>query len=142
MSGDWVWMAVIISTPDLPSTAAWWTLSTKPNAALRHALDGVEALDDVQLPQRPRQVERPGVETGGLHAELVPVAGSRQGDLADVVLEVELAVLDPVRVVEVARHPHDLLAERPGEVEARLEVVEDLGEGDLAAGRASTGRRC
>ena len=113
-------------------------LEHEAEAAVRHALDVVEALDDVELPQRLRQVERAGVEAGRLDAELPPVAGPGQGDLADVVLEVELAVLDPVRVVEVAGHPHDLLAERPGEVQAGLEVVEHVGERHLAARR---GRR-
>ena len=49
-------------------------------------------------------------------------------DVADVVLEVELGVLDPPRVVEVAGHPHHLLAERPGQVQAGLEPGEDALE--------------
>ena len=31
-SGVWLWIAVIISTPDLPSTAAWWIFNTKAKA--------------------------------------------------------------------------------------------------------------
>ena len=61
--------------------------------------------------------------------------GLGQGDVADVVLEVELGVLHPPRVVEVARHPHELLAERPGQVQPRLEVGQDALERHRAARR-------
>ena len=134
-SGVWPWMAVIISTPDLPSTAAWWTLSTKPKQPSGSALDVVEALDDVQLPQRLREVERAGVQARRLDAELPPVARAGQGDLAHVVLEVELGVLHPVRVIQISRDAHDLLAERTGQVQAGLEVVEHVGELTSPPGR-------
>ena len=64
-----------------------------------------------------------------------PVARPRQRELADVELEVEVAVVHPVRVVEVHRDLHELLPEGPHEVEVRLHVAEDALEGDLAAGR-------
>ena len=113
-------------------------LEHEAEAPVRQPLDVVEALDDVELPQRLRQVERAGVQPRRLDAELPPVAGARQGDLAHVVFEVELAVLDPVRVIQIRRHADDLLAERSGQVQAGLEVVEHIGERDLAARR---GRR-
>ena len=92
----------------------------------------------VHLPQRPAQVERAGVQPGDLDAQLAPVARLRQGDVADVELEVEVAVLDPVRVVELERHPHQPLAERPRDVQPLAVVLEDPLERDRSAGR---GRR-
>ena len=50
------------------------------------------------------------------------------------ILEVELAVLDPVRVIEVERHPHELPPERVREVHPVLQVLEDPLERDLALG--------
>jgi len=94
-------------------------------AARCHALDVVEALDDVHLPQRPAEVELARVEASRLDAQLAPVAWLGQGDVANVELEVEVAVLDPVRVVEVHRHLHQLLTEDPREVQATLDVLED-----------------
>ena len=105
--------------------AAWCTLRDDGEAALGDAVDVVEPLDDVELPQRPIEVERAGHQPRHLDAQLAPVAGLRQGDVADVELEVEVGILDPVRVVEVERHPHQPLAEHPGHVEALLDVVED-----------------
>ena len=128
-------MALVISIPDMPSIAAWCTLRDEGEAARRDALDVVEALDDVELPQRPVEVERAGDQPGHLDAQLAPVARLRQGDVADVELEVEVGVLDPVRVVEVERHPHQPLAEHPGLVEALVDVVEDALERHPAARR-------
>ena len=75
--------------------------------------DVVEALDDVHLPQRPAPVERPRVQPRHLDAELPPIARAGQGDVPHVVLEVEVRILDPVRVIEPQRHLHEALPERP-----------------------------
>jgi methylglutaconyl-CoA hydratase len=70
-------------------------------AVLRQVGERVQPLDEVELPERPRHVERARVDPRGLDAELPPVAGLRQRDVPDVVLEIESLVLDPVRVVEL-----------------------------------------
>ena len=46
--------------------------------------------------------------------------GFGKRDVADVVLEVELAVLDPVGMIEIERHAHEPPAERPGQVQPIL----------------------
>ena len=102
--------------------AAWWILLTTAKLPLGHAVDVVQALDDVHLPQRPVEVERAGDQPGDLDAQLPPVAGLGQGDVADVELEVEVRVLDPVRMVEVERHADQPLTEHPGLVQALLDV--------------------
>ena len=61
--------------------------------------------------------------------------GCRQGDVADVELEVEVRILDPVRVVEVERHPHEPLAEHAGLVQPLVDVLEDALERHRPAGR-------
>ena len=45
------------------------------------------------MPGRPTQVERSGMQPGGLDAQLAPIPRGRQGDFADVELQVELGVL-------------------------------------------------
>ena len=67
--------------------------------------------------------------------------GFGQRDVADVELEVEVGVLDPVRVVEVERDAHQPLAEHPRLVEAFVDVVEDPLERHPAAWARSMGRR-
>ena len=111
--------------PDMPSMAAWCTFVTRAKLPAGHAVDVVEALDHVQLPERAVEVERAGHEAGHLDAQLAPVTGRRQGDVADVELEVEVGILDPVRVVEVERDAHEPLAEDAGLVQPLLDVVED-----------------
>ena len=102
---------LVISLPLSTSIAAWCDLGQQREAARRQFEEAVQALDDIDLPQRPVQVERPGVDARGLDAELPPVARLGQRDVADVVFEVEVLVLDPVRMVEVERHAQQLLAE-------------------------------
>ena len=110
-------------------------LADDREAALRHALDPVQALHDVELPERAVQVEGPRHQPGRLDAELAPVARVGQGDVADVELQIEARVFDPVGVVEVERHPHEAPPEGLGLVEPRLDVLQDPLERHLAARR-------
>ena len=103
-------------------------------AVRRKVEECIETLDEVQLPERAREVERSRVDARCLDAELAPVAGLRQRDVAHVVLEVEALVLDPVRVVELERHPQQLLAEDRREVQAALDVLQEPLEPDVPAG--------
>ena len=86
------------SAPDAPSTVAWWILVRMANRPFG------QPLDDVGLPQRAGPIERATDEPGHQLAELVVVAGRRDGGLPHVEVEVERVVLDPVRVVEPEGH--------------------------------------
>ena len=110
-------------------------LQHEGEATLRNAGDLVEALDDVQLPQRLREVERAGVQPRSLDAELPPVAGLGQCEVAHVVFEVELLVLHPVRMIEVGGNPHHLLTEGPRQMQPGLEVAQDALERHGSIGR-------
>ena len=103
-------------------------------AARGRTRDPVQALDQVHLPERPREVERARVQPRRLRAELAPVAGRRQREVAHVELEVEALVLDPPGVIEVERHPRELLPEAAREVQALLGVLQDALERDAAFG--------
>src|SRR3954454_9258852 len=63
-----------------------------------------QAVDQVDLPQRAVAVERAGEDAGDGLGEPAVVAGRRDGGLADVEVEVEVGVLDPVRQVDAERH--------------------------------------
>ena len=110
-------------------------LEHHPEAALREPLDPVEPFDDVHLPEGPREIEGASMQARCLDAELAPVPRLRQREVPHVVLEVEVAVLDPVRMVEVERHPHELPAERVREVHTLLQILEDPLERDLTLRR-------
>ncbi len=62
-----------------------------------------EAGDQVDLPQRPAAVQRAGVQPGHLLGELGVGPWPRQRDLPDVVLDVEVRIIDPVRLIQAER---------------------------------------
>jgi hypothetical protein len=64
----------------------------------------LEAVDQIHLPQWPRAVERPGEDARHLLGQFRVGRRGRQRQLAHVVLEVEVGIVDPVRVVESQRH--------------------------------------
>ena len=74
--------------------------------------------------------ERAGVAPRRLDAELTPLARFRQRDVPHVELEVEVLVVDPVRMVEIERDAHDLAPERIADVQPALQVRHDLFQGD------------
>lgn len=66
--------------------------------------------DHVQLPERPLPVERTLMDAGHLFGQPPLVAGRRQSDLADVVIQIEVGILDPVRLIEAERDLHQAAA--------------------------------
>ena len=84
----------------------------------------LEALDEVDLPQRPVRVEPARHDPPGQLAELVQGARAGQRGAAYVVGEVEVLVVDPDRVGQAARHPAYVLAVAGHE----RDPVVDVGE--------------
>ena len=76
------------------------------------------------------------MEASDLDAELAPVTGLGQRDMADVEFKVELRVLDPIGMVEIERHPHQPLAKAARAGQSGTDEVEDILEAD------ETARRC
>jgi len=104
-------------------------------AALGHALDIVEPLNHRIFPERLVHVHRPRIDARRLDAQLPPVTRLRQGDMADVIFKIEIRVIDPIGMIQIERHPHQLLPEYPGAVEASLDIAQYVLEADHAAGR-------
>ena len=92
-------------------------------------------MDQVELPQRPAAVERPGEDALDGARELAVVAGRRHGAVADVEVDVEVGILDPVRVVEAERYLHELARERRQQVEPLADEPADVLVREVAAGR-------
>jgi hypothetical protein len=109
-------------------------LGQQREAARRQLVEAVQPLNDVDLSQRALQVERARVDARGLDAELAPVAGLGQRDVAHVVLKVEQLVLDPVGLVQRQRHVQQLAAEERRAVQPRLDVRQDGLEAQPATG--------
>ena len=76
----------------------------------------LEPFDVPQLPQRAGAVERTAGDLGGERRELARSTGRRQRGAAHVVVEVEVGILDPQRVVQVERHGHEAAPERREQV--------------------------
>jgi len=68
----------------------------------------VQAVDDVDLPQRPGAVHRPADDPADLFGELIDHAGPGQVDFADM----EVGVGHPVRMVQSERHPDHTAPQR------------------------------
>jgi hypothetical protein len=60
----------------------------------------LQSADQVDLPQRPSPIQRAGDDPRHLVGELVIVARRGESDLTDVEVQVEVRILDPVRMVQ------------------------------------------
>ena len=83
----------------------------------------LEALDDPQLPERTAAVERAPGDLGRELGKLVEAARRGQRCTADVVIEVEVGILDPHRVMHAERDLDHAPAER---LEARQALGDEL----------------
>jgi len=55
-----------------------------------------ESVDQVELPQRAGSIERPRRDSGNLLAQLLAGSGTREGQLANVKVQIEVNVIHPV----------------------------------------------
>ena len=86
-----------------------------------------ETFDDVHLPQRAGAVHLATNDARHLLGQLVGPAGRRQADVADVVFEVEVGVVDPPWMVERERHFDQLAPHRFGLADQRAKPFVDNG---------------
>ena len=90
----------------------------------------LEAVDHEKLPQRAAAVEQAGVQPRHVLLQLPVAAGAGQGDVAHVVIEVDVLVFHPDRVGQIKRHQRQLAREQLGQVHAlghaRLGVLEKI----------------
>ena len=94
----------------------------------------VQPLDNIGLPQGPRHIQRARVQPRHLDAQLAPVAGRGQGDVAQVEFHVKIGVLDPVGSVESAGHLDDSGAKQWHSAQAALKAGDNILEAHKAAG--------
>jgi hypothetical protein len=90
--------------------------------AVQRHLAALQALDDVQLPQRPAAVHQRRVQSADELLQPLEAAGPRQDDMADVVVDVQVVVVHPNRVGQVEGHQRELALERADEVQPRRQV--------------------
>ena len=100
------------SLPEAPSMAAWCTFDS--TATLPSSRPSITHTSH----SGPGAIEREGGEAADERRELLGRAGRRERGGADVVVEVEVGVLDPQRVVQAEGHLDQPAAERRREVEA------------------------
>ena len=84
-----------------------------------------QALDQIHLPQRPASVQGRARDPADRFVELAASARSVHLAVPDVVVEVDLGVLPPHRMVELERNVDQLIAERIEPVEP---AVDDLAQ--------------
>ena len=107
----------------------------------------LDAVDEPQLPERLRAVEALREDPRRQVPQILLAAGARQRGVAEVVLDVELRVVDPLRPALAVGDEAQLLAEPGDEVQPRGDVVAELvvfgrraleqgGRGDVHVGRA------
>ena len=74
----------------------------------------LQTVDEVGLPQRTAAIQRPRVQPCRLNCELAIIARCRERQLADMELDVEIGVLDPVRLIQAKGHLHQAAAKQRG----------------------------
>ena len=63
-----------------------------------------QPMDQIELPQRPGAIEPARKDPGHLFGQLGLAASGRQGQLADVEIEIKVHVIDPVVVIQLEGH--------------------------------------
>ena len=124
-----------MTRPSGSVSSSTWISSTPGRAVDRGVVElgeqpdqpALQAGDDVPLPERAGEVEGTGSQPRHLLGQLGVVARGRQGQLPDVVLEVEVGVVDPVRVVQPERHPDELAAVHLEQVQPLLHGLAEVG---------------
>ena len=118
---------VVMSTPETPSTSAWWLLPTIAKRSSRRPSTSHSSQSGLLRSSCWEKIARREV------AQLLLGAGRRQGALAHVVVEVEVRVVDPDRPPLVEGDEAQLLAEARNQVQARGDVVAELAVGGRRA---------
>ena len=101
------------------------------------ALDVVDALDDIGLPERLVAIQDQRMQARDLNAEVTPVTWLGQRYVANMVFEIDLRFVDPVGTVEIERHAHQTAAQHRRHIKALANVGHDVAQSDLAAGRGA-----
>ena len=92
-----------------------------------------QPFDEVHLPQRPAAIERRAGDPADRIIELAAASGAVDSIRTNVVLEVDLAVLPPHRMVELERDVDKLIAERVELVEATADDLTELVDAEMTA---------
>ena len=71
------------------------------------------------------------MEPGNLDAQLSPIPGCRQGNMADMIFKIEILVLDPIGMIEIERNAHKFLAKATCAAKPILDVPQNLLEACL-----------
>jgi len=97
-----------------------------------------QPLDYCHLPQRLVEVQRSREHARRVVAQRGVVTGAGKRRAAQVIREVEIRIVDPDRIADVRRHPHELLAVARHDVEALLDGASQAQRraSALYAGRA------
>ena len=100
----------------------------------RQPLYLVQALDDIGLPQGAGHVQAAGVQPRQQYAQLAPVAGLGQGDMAHVEFQVEVRILYPVGGVQPQGGPGQFAAKHGGLVQVVAKHLQYLLEAHRPVG--------
>jgi hypothetical protein len=104
-------------------------LREQPEPAVR------QAVDEVELPQGPRAVQRTGEDARDGLGEAAVVARRRDRALADVEVEVEVGVVDPVGQVDSERDVDEPAAQGREQVDALRDEPAEVGHLQPSPGR-------
>jgi hypothetical protein len=97
-------------------------LGNQREGALGQAGNSVEALDEIEFPERPRAIQPAGKQVGGHCHQLCPAPGGDQPAPGQVQVEVEIGIIHPARMRQAERHLHQPLPEDTRAIQARRNV--------------------
>ena len=93
----------------------------------------LQPVDQIELPERARPIERAGDDAGDLLGELLLPTARRQSQLAHVEVEIEVGIVEPVGVIEPEGNLDEPPAQRRQQGQALLHQGGDVLEGELPA---------
>ncbi len=110
-------------------------LQEQGKTALGEEVDAIEPLDHHEFPQWPAAVHAARMQACGENAQLAPIARMWQGNMADVRLDVQIGIGNPVRIVETKGHFLHLLVEHRHQVCALAKHLHDVTQPHRAVRR-------
>ena len=88
----------------------------------------LETLDHVVLPERSGAIEQDHVQSRNQGLELLARSRLWQGDVAEMIVEIEIVVVDPDRMIELNRRQGQLALKERNEMKPALEMVTEHRE--------------
>ena len=121
--------------PAHPVDRRMMDLGDHSKAARGNPRNIVEPLNNGEFPRWATKIEWSCEDSCGLNAQLPPITRPGQGDMTNMIFQIEFSVLDPIGVVQIERNSDQTLAHGLGQLDPAFEMPQNVFEPHKAARR-------